>query len=79
MLFASDIDAVVLASYCPDHAPQAVRALRAGKHVLSEVTAFHTVAQGVALARAVEETGLTYMMAENTCYFPVCEETSLTH
>jgi predicted dehydrogenase len=73
-LVDSDIDAVVLASYCPDHAPMAMQALRAGKHVLSEVTAFHTLAQGVELCRTVEDSGLTYMMAENMCYFPVVEE-----
>ena len=78
-LLAAGIDAVVIASYCPDHAPQAVQALRAGKHVLSEVTAFHTLAQGVELCRTVEDTGLAYMMAENTCYFPVCEEMKRIH
>ncbi|MBI3948640.1 MAG: Gfo/Idh/MocA family oxidoreductase [Armatimonadetes bacterium] len=72
-LLAADIDAVVIAGYCTEHAPQAVQALRAGKHVLSEVTAFHTVAEGVALARAVEETGLTYMMAANTCFSATLE------
>ncbi len=78
-LVGSDIDAVVIASYCPDHAPMAVQALRAGKHVLSEVTAFHTLGQGVELCRAVEETGFTYMMAENTCYLPVIEEMKRVH
>ncbi|MDA0837483.1 MAG: Gfo/Idh/MocA family oxidoreductase [Planctomycetota bacterium] len=78
-LIDSDIDAVVLASYCPDHAPMAVQALRAGKHVLSEVTAFHTLAQGVELCRTVESTGMAYMMAENTCYSPVVEEMKRIH
>ena len=78
-LVGSDIDAVVIASYCPDHAPMAVQALRAGKHVLSEVTAFHTLGQGVELCRAVEDTGFTYMMAENTCYLPVIEEMKRVH
>lgn len=61
-------DVLILASYCPDHGPQAVRALQAGRHVLSEVTAFHTPAEGVALVEAVEASGRHYMMAENTCY-----------
>jgi predicted dehydrogenase len=76
---AADTDVVVIATYCPDHAPQAVQALKAGKHVLSEVTAFHTLAQGVELCRTVEATGRAYMMAENTCYFPVCEEMTRIH
>jgi len=76
---AAETDVAIIASYCPDHAPQAIQALRAGKHVLSEVTAFHTLAQGVELCRTVEETGRVYMLAENTCYFPVCEEMGRIH
>ena len=63
---ARDLDAVLVATYCPDHGPDAIRCLKAGKHVLSEVTAFHTVAEGVALVEAVEHTGLVYNLAENT-------------
>lgn len=62
---AADFDAVLLATYCPAHAPHAVMCLNAGKHVLSEVTAFFTPAQGVRLVEAVERTGLVYTMAEN--------------
>ena len=43
---AADIDAVVIASPLPFHAEQAVAALGAGKHVLSEVTACATWEQG---------------------------------
>jgi predicted dehydrogenase len=50
------------------HARQAVRALEAGKHVISEVIAAHTLEDGEALIEAVEKSGLTYMMAENYCY-----------
>ena len=32
-----DMDAVVLANYANEHAPFAIRALKAGKHVFSEV------------------------------------------
>ncbi len=67
-LLERPFDVLILASDCPDHGPQAVEALEAGKHVLSEVTAFHTPAEGVALVEAVERTGRRYMMAENTCY-----------
>jgi predicted dehydrogenase len=63
-----DMDAVVLANYFHEHAPFAVKALRAGKHVMSETSACRTVAQGVELCRAVEQTGLTYMFAENYPY-----------
>ena len=60
-----DMDAVVLANYFHQHAPFAIKALQAGKHVMSETASNTTLAQGVALCRAVEKTGLTYMLAEN--------------
>ena len=60
-----DFDAVLLATFCPAHGPDAIRCLRAGKHVLSEVTAFHTMAEGVALVEEVEKSGRVYNLAEN--------------
>ena len=62
---ASDIDAVLLATFCPQHAEDAIRCLAAGKHVLSEVTAFHTPAEGVRLVEAVAANRLVYNLAEN--------------
>jgi hypothetical protein len=62
---AQDFDAVLLATYCPAHADDAIRCLRAGRHVLSEVTSFHTVAEGVRLVEAVEASGKVYNLAEN--------------
>ena len=60
-----DIDAVVVATFCPAHADDAIKCLRAGKHVMSEVTAFHTMAEGVRLVEEVEKRGLVYNLAEN--------------
>lgn len=60
-----DFDAVLLATFCPAHADDAIRCLKAGKHVLSEVTAFHTMAEGVRLVEEVERSGLVYNLAEN--------------
>lgn len=65
---AYDMDAVVLANYATEHATFAIRCLRAGKHVMSEVLPSETMAQAVALIEAVEETGLVYTYAENYCY-----------
>lgn len=62
-----NIDAVFLATPLFIHAKQSVAALRAGKHVLSEVTASHTIDDSWELVEAVEESGLVYMMAENYC------------
>jgi len=63
-----DMDAVILANYAHQHAPFAIRALRAGKHVMSEVLPCATIAEGIQLIEAVEETGLVYTYAENYCY-----------
>ncbi|NQT50633.1 Gfo/Idh/MocA family oxidoreductase [bacterium] len=63
-----DMDAVVLANYFHEHAPFAIKALEAGKHVMSETACNSTLAEGVALCRKVEETGLIYMLAENYPY-----------
>jgi len=60
-----EMDAVVLANYFHEHAPFAIRALESGKHVMSETASNSTLAEGVALCRAVERTGRVYMLAEN--------------
>ena len=69
-----DMDAVVLANYFHEHAPFAVKALKAGKHVMSETSACHTLGEGVALARAVERSGKIYMFAENYPYMVYNQE-----
>lgn len=63
-----DMDAVILANYFNEHAPFAIRALEAGFHVMSETSANATLAEGVALCRAVERSGKIYMLAENYPY-----------
>lgn len=63
-----DMDAVILANYFHQHAPFAIKALEAGKHVMSETASNTTLAEGVALCRTVEMTGKIYMLAENYPY-----------
>ena len=63
-----NIEAVFVATPMFLHAGQALTALNAGKHVLSEVIAATTLDECYALVETVEKTGLTYMMAENYCY-----------
>lgn len=63
-----DMDAVVLANYFHQHAPFAIKALAAGKHVMSETSACFTMAEGVALIEAVERSGKAYVFAENYPY-----------
>jgi len=60
-----DFDAVLLATFCPSHALDAIKCLQAGKHVLSEVTAFFNMAEGVKLVEEVEKRKLVYNLAEN--------------
>ena len=69
-----DMDAVILANYFHEHAPFAIRALAAGKHVMSETAACHTLAEGVALVEAVERSGCTYLFAENYPYMACNQE-----
>ena len=66
--FRHEMDAVILANYANEHAPFAVRLLRSGRHVMSEVLPCENMAQAVELIEAVEETGKVYTYAENYCY-----------
>lgn len=69
-----DMDAVVLANYADQHAPYAVRLLKSGRHIMSEVLACQTMAQAVELIEAVEKSKKTYAYAENYCYFRSTQE-----
>ena len=69
-----DMDAVVLANYANEHAPFAIRAMKEGKHVFSEVLPVQTMKEAVELCEAVEETGLIYNYGENYCYMPAPSE-----
>ena len=69
-MLESDIDAVVIATPMQFHVPQAITALQAGKHVMSEVTAGVTMDELWWLIENVEKSGKVYMMAENYCYMP---------
>jgi predicted dehydrogenase len=63
-----DFEAVIVATDCPEHGSDSLSALRAGKHVLSEVTAFHTMAEGVELVEETERSGRVYNLAENYAF-----------
>jgi predicted dehydrogenase len=69
MLQRDDLDAVMIATPMQVHAVMSVDALRAGKHVLSEVAAAMTVDECWDLVHATEETGRIYMLSENCCYW----------
>ncbi len=63
-----DMDAVILANYFHEHAPFAIKALAAGKHVMSETIPAFTLAEAVQLVNAVEKSKRIYMFAENYPY-----------
>ena len=63
-----DMDAVVLANYANQHAPFAIKAMKAGKHVFSEVLPVQTLKEAVELIETVEETGKVYAYGENYCF-----------
>ena len=65
-----DMDAVVLANYAHQHAPFAIKAMKKGKHVFSEVLPVQTMKEAVELIETVEETGMIYAYGENYCYMP---------
>ena len=68
MLERADLDAVVVGTPMHLHAPQAVAALEAGLHVLSEVPAAVSIDECRRLVEAAEASEAIYMMAENYTY-----------
>jgi predicted dehydrogenase len=62
------VDFVHINSPIPDHGWMTIAALKAGKHVLCTVPMATTVAECEEIVRLVNETGLTYMMAETVVY-----------
>lgn len=69
-----DMDAVALANYANEHAPFAIKALKRGLHVFSEVLPVQTMKEAVELIEAVEETGKIYAYGENYCYMQATYE-----
>ena len=69
-----DMDVVVLANYANEHAPFAIKAMRSGKHVISEVLPCQTMAEAVALIECCEETGKIYCYSENYCFMKAPQE-----
>jgi predicted dehydrogenase len=69
-LLASDCDAVAIFTQRWLHAPQAIAALKAGKHVYSAVPAGATAEELAELVETVRRTGLIYMLGETSYYYP---------
>jgi len=63
-----EVDFVHINTPIPDHAPMAIAALEAGKHVLCTVPMATTVEDCRRIVELVRKTGLRYMMAETVVY-----------
>jgi len=66
----TDVDAVVIMTQNWLHAPQAIQALNAGKHVYSAVPTGISVEEIADLVKTVEKTGKIYMLGETSYYYP---------
>lgn len=69
-LCAMNVDAIAIITQHHLHGPQAVQALKAGKHVYSAVPPAISLPEITELVRAVEETGRIYMLGETSYYYP---------
>ena len=70
----ADVDAVIISTPIPFHEEQVVKALEAGKHVLSEVTMANTVEGCKRIWEAAKKAKGKYMMAENYIYYHFIRE-----
>jgi predicted dehydrogenase len=69
-ILASDVDAVAIFTQRWTHGPLVLAALNAGKHVYSAVPMAISRDEIADIIRAVEASGLTYMMGETSYYNP---------
>ncbi len=63
-----NVDFVHINSPIPDHAPQTIAALKAGKHVMCTVPMATNLDEAREIVGLVRDTGLKYMMAETVVY-----------
>lgn len=68
LLADPEIDAVHINTPIPEHGPQAIRALEAGKHVACTVPMATRVEDARRIVELCARTGLRYMMMETTVY-----------
>ncbi len=79
-MLKTDIDAVIVATEAVYHVPIVVKALEAGKHVLSEIPSVNSVEEAKILKAAVNaHPDLIYMAAENCCYWAFIETWKKMH
>ena len=69
-ILKTDIDALAIITQHWMHAPQAIKAMEAGKHVYTAVPAAYTLDECDELVRTVEQTGQIYMNGETSFFHP---------
>lgn len=69
-LCQTDVDAIAIFTQNWMHGPQAIQALRSGKHVYSAVPSAVTMDEVTALVETVAATGRIYMVGETAYYYP---------
>lgn len=74
VLARDDVAAIAIATPARTHDPLAMRALRAGKHVLVEKPLADTVASGRSMVAAARAEGLVLMTDHTYCYTPVVQK-----
>lgn len=72
-LLGAPVDALLIATDAALHVDMSIQAIQAGKHVLSEVPAIHSLEEAQALYRAVKQSDRMYMLAENCCFWAFIE------
>ena len=69
-LCRTDVDAIAIFTQNDRHGPQAVQALKSGKHVYSAVPSAISMEEITDLVRTVEATDRIYMIGETSVYYP---------
>jgi len=69
-ILKTDIEALVIITQPERHAPQAIKALKAGKHVYTAVPTAHSLEECDKLVNTVKQTGQIYMMGETSYFRP---------
>ncbi len=78
-LLAAGLDLVVVATPVPVHAEQAIAALEAGIHVISEIPTIGTRADAEQLMAAAEKSDAIYMAGENCNYWAFADSLKRLH
>ncbi|MBD3183615.1 hypothetical protein GF312_15080 [Candidatus Poribacteria bacterium] len=69
-IIKTDIDALVIITQHWMHAPQAIKAMKAGKHVYTAVPAAYSLEECDQLVETVKSTGQIYMNGETSFFYP---------